>query len=71
MFKMIPLILTKDILYLLLGGVGVCLVLREFLRLFSVKLDPREPPIVEPTIPFIGHIWGLMRHSHNYLSIVQ
>ena len=28
--------------------------------------DPREPPILRPTIPIIGHLIGLIRLSHNY-----
>ncbi|KAJ6789190.1 hypothetical protein PWT90_05911 [Aphanocladium album] len=30
--------------------------------------DPREPPVVRPVVPFVGHLWGLMRHAHDYLN---
>lgn len=39
-------------------------------RLSDIELDPREPPLVKPTIPFIGHIIGLMWYSHDYLAMI-
>lgn len=36
-----------------------------------VSMDPNEPPLARPTIPFIGHIIGLFQHSWKYLDIVQ
>ncbi|KAF2202619.1 cytochrome P450 [Delitschia confertaspora ATCC 74209] len=42
-----------------------------FNRLLSTKPDPREPPIVQPEIPFIGHIIGLLRHGAAYSHIVS
>ncbi|WQF77337.1 Putative cytochrome P450 [Colletotrichum destructivum] len=36
-----------------------------------VALDPNEPPLARPTIPFIGHIIGLFQHSWKYLDIVH
>ena len=30
------------------------------------KQDPREPPFVAASIPYIGHIIGLMRSNFNY-----
>jgi cytochrome P450 len=32
----------------------------------SPRADPREPPLVKPSIPLIGHILGLMRHQAQY-----
>lgn len=29
----------------------------------SVKLDPAEPKLLKPTIPYIGHIIGMLRYS--------
>lgn len=28
--------------------------------------DPREPPLVPASIPYIGHVVGLMRSKFNY-----
>ena len=30
------------------------------------KQDPREPPVVVASIPYIGHIVGLMQSKFNY-----
>ncbi|KAK4201355.1 putative cytochrome P450 E-class, group IV [Triangularia verruculosa] len=35
------------------------------------QVDPREPPLLKPTIPFIGHIIGLIRHQAEYHRILQ
>jgi hypothetical protein len=39
--------------------------------LLTPRLDPREPPAVKPTIPWIGHIVGIIRHQADYGRIVQ
>ena len=40
------------------------------LRLFfsTHGLDPHEPSLVRPTVPYVGHLWGLMKYSHEYLA---
>jgi hypothetical protein len=40
-------------------------------RLFGPKIDPREPPVVHPKIPFIGHIIGMMREGPSYLKNIR
>jgi cytochrome P450 len=37
----------------------------------SPRVDPREPPLVKPSIPLIGHILGLMRHQAQYHISLQ
>ncbi|KAI1466125.1 cytochrome P450 [Daldinia caldariorum] len=39
-----------------------------WIRSLSVQLDPREPPALNPKIPIVGHVWGLMRHAHGYIN---
>jgi hypothetical protein len=34
----------------------------------SVRVDPREPPILKPTIPYIGHIIGLFTQQSSYFE---
>ena len=46
---------------LILGGI----VLVYFIT-FPAQVDAREPPLVRPAIPFIGHVYGLLRHSYDY-----
>lgn len=33
-----------------------------------IKVDPREPPVVYPKVPFIGHIIGMVREGPLYLK---
>jgi len=32
--------------------------------------DPREPPLVKPAVPIVGHLLGIMRHRVHYFSLV-
>ena len=42
-----------------LGAVGLAIATAVFLSNFlRVKVDPREPPVIHPMIPFFGHIIG-------------
>jgi hypothetical protein len=34
----------------------------------SVKLDPMEPPLLKPTIPYIGHIIGIFQHATGFFE---
>jgi hypothetical protein len=44
-------------------GMGIYGVLA---RLLGNKQDPREPPLVSATIPYIGHVIGMMRKPLSY-----
>jgi hypothetical protein len=35
------------------------------------KLEGREPPVIPPKIPFIGHLVGLLRNGFRYYSLVM
>ena len=37
-----------------------------FTRVLGNVQDPREPPSVSGSIPYIGHVIGLMRNKFNY-----
>ena len=37
-------------------------------RFRTVSSDPREPPIVPPRIPVIGHVIGLIRNGGAYYT---
>ncbi|KAI8682066.1 hypothetical protein NCS55_00460900 [Fusarium keratoplasticum] len=39
--------------------------------LLTPRLDPREPPVVKPTIPLVGHIIGIIRHQSDYHRIIH
>uniref|UniRef100_A0A0B7KRF5 Prostacyclin synthase n=1 Tax=Bionectria ochroleuca TaxID=29856 RepID=A0A0B7KRF5_BIOOC len=38
---------------------------------FGSRLDPREPRAVQPRLPWIGHIIGLIRHRVDYFDILK
>jgi hypothetical protein len=35
-------------------------------RLTRISVDPREPPVIHPKVPLIGHIIGLVRNGPLY-----
>ena len=53
-----------------LGGLAV-LVGWHFFRKISPPHQAGEPDLVEPRVPVIGHIWGLLTRQVNYLSEIQ
>ena len=52
--------------FLVLGIVAALYFLAE--RLLSIKLDPKEPPLIAPKVPFIGHILGLIQYGTGYYA---
>lgn len=44
--------------------VGFCCIV----HFFTPKLDPREPPLISPKIPLIGHVIGILRHGLPYYA---
>lgn len=36
----------------------------------SVRMDPREPPLVRAKIPFIGHILGMLQYQVVYFDML-
>jgi hypothetical protein len=39
--------------------------------LFSVKYDPREPPIISHPIPYVGHVIGMFTHGAKYFDFIK
>ena len=37
-------------------------------RSLAVRMDRREPPLVKPRIPYIGHIISLVKDPSTYLQ---
>lgn len=33
-----------------------------------IKMDPREPPLLRPWIPFIGHLIGMLQYNQAYFE---
>ena len=40
-------------------------------RFLAFDYDAREPPIIKPKIPYIGHILGIIRYGTKYFEIVK
>ncbi|OIW32305.1 cytochrome P450 [Coniochaeta ligniaria NRRL 30616] len=54
----------------ILGGIlAVSIYLLDFI--LSPRLDPKEPPLVKPSVPLIGHIIGVLWYQNDYHRIVQ
>ena len=53
-----------------LGVMSAVFLAVVFGRLLSVHLDPQEPPALKPSIPFIGHLIGMLRFRSNFLSVL-
>ena len=67
----LPMALSTDLLHdgntmvllvavILLGGLYVW-------SRYAPQVEAREPPVLRPTIPFIGHIIGMVREGPHYL----
>ncbi|KAH6856479.1 cytochrome P450 [Chaetomium sp. MPI-CAGE-AT-0009] len=53
-------------------GITTVVVLVSLLyRYGSPQIDPREPPVVKPGIPLVGHIVGLVRHGVDYFGVLR
>ena len=44
---------------------GIFSLLKHFLK---VKYDPREPPLIPSTLPYFGHLIGLVRKGPRYFE---
>ena len=61
--------LSVNLIYLCVA-IAVLLALVFAVRLLQSPIDSREPPLVSPSIPIIGHALGLLRYGTPYYAIV-
>jgi hypothetical protein len=61
--------LPLSVLSLLVAAGAFLVVLLH--RYASIDYDPREPPIIKPKVPYIGHILGIIIHGTKYFEIVK
>lgn len=40
-------------------------------KLSSPVLDAREPPVMRPRIPVIGHLIGMIQHGPHYFKSIE
>ena len=53
-------------------AVAMVLIVLLFLPwVWTARLDPREPELLKPTVPLIGHILGLIQYQAKYHQILQ
>jgi hypothetical protein len=50
---------------------SIVVLLVVYVQLKGDGMDPREPPIANPKVPWIGHLLGMKRHQFGYFSILQ
>ncbi|KAF2125356.1 cytochrome P450 [Dothidotthia symphoricarpi CBS 119687] len=54
------------------GAIGLLAAIGVFLSNFlRIKVDPREPPVVHPSIPLLGHIIGMLTEGPLYLKKIS
>ena len=57
---------------ILLIGIGMLsIAILAARRLVHVDHDPREPPIIRHTIPFVGHVIDIFRYGAKYFDILK
>ncbi|EXJ54712.1 hypothetical protein A1O7_10053 [Cladophialophora yegresii CBS 114405] len=61
--------LPVSVLSMLIAAATVVAVIIH--RFLAIDYDPREPPIIKPGIPSIGHILGVIRHGTKYFDTVN
>jgi hypothetical protein len=42
-----------------------------FWQFSGPPMDPREPPLLRPDIPVVGHLIGMMRKQMDYYAILR
>lgn len=35
------------------------------------KVDPREPPVISSTLPYLGHILGILQNGGKYYKMIR
>ncbi|KAJ0359266.1 hypothetical protein COL154_008410 [Colletotrichum chrysophilum] len=59
----------SPVLYSTFAAVLAILVLVS--RLSSPAVEEREPPLMKPTIPVIGHLIGMIKHESHYFKFLE
>jgi hypothetical protein len=55
-----------------LGAIALAIAISVFIHnLARVKIDPREPPVVHPKIPLLGHLIGMLIEGPSYIKKVR
>lgn len=38
---------------------------------FNIKRDPKEPPFIPQSIPYVGHLFGIIRKGESYYHQIR
>lgn len=57
--------MNPTVLILLAIAAGLYFVLEHFI---GVKIDQKEPPLISSTIPYVGHLIGIIRYGTKYYA---
>jgi hypothetical protein len=50
---------------------GILLLIFVADRIMTPRMEQQEPPLLKPTVPWIGHIVGLIQKSAGYFMILR
>jgi hypothetical protein len=54
------------------AAIGLVVAIAAFLSSYlRITVDPREPPVVHPKVPFFGHLIGMFREGPLYFKRVR
>jgi len=53
---------------LLFCTMGIAALFAAKQRTYGAFSTTREPPAVPHFVPFVGHLWGLLRYTHEYVN---
>ncbi len=62
-------IIQSTTLLVLLGSLAAVYVIAACV--VSLRHDAREPPLLPPSVPFFGHLIGMIRHGPRYLVALR
>jgi hypothetical protein len=64
----IPLSIGTRYVWFLFCTLGIMTLFIKILRICNILISSKEPHVVRHIIPFFGHLWGLLRHGHEYVN---
>lgn len=57
---------------LLIFSLALITILYATVQYFATrKIDPREPPIVSSTLPYLGHVLGTLQNGNKYYKMIR
>lgn len=54
-----------------LGAIGLAIAVVFYISSLNVRADSREPQVIQPKIPFFGHLIGMLQEGPLYLKRIR